>query len=48
MVCDSWGFVAGPKDVGLQKYQGAEVLDEPGLIVQKKFCGSTNFGLYNA
>ena len=24
-------FVAGTKDVGLQKHQGAEVLDQPGL-----------------
>ena len=39
---------------GLQKYQGDNVLDELGLIVlslktlQKKFYGSTNFGLYKA
>jgi len=35
------------------KDDGADVLDAQGLIVlsiktlQKKFCGSTNFGLYN-
>ena len=31
--CDSWGFVSGLKDVGLQKDQADDVLDEPGLIV---------------
>ena len=41
-------------DVMAGVYQGDDVLDVLGLVVlslktlQKKFCDSTNFGLYNA
>ncbi len=34
--CDSWGFVSGLKDAGLQKDQGDEVLDVPARVDSPK------------